>query len=232
MHFHKDNIVAKILSITFSIMTYGFLTTSVFGQSTYSDVWVDDDLNVYACGTTDDTYNMYNHQARVRSTLTSPNGRVDSMDTGYAGTYACANAYLPFDENEISGLFQISSEHEGWCPIVFQAVIYGTTYASIDGASGDSRVIYKKDFCVDPSPNPPVEYYCEFVVVDPEECLVGCKTPRITKGPYSAPVSDLHRIVSLQAWYRIGTKKRCLPFLITNTDFPLGAPYGCAELED
>ena len=77
---------------------------SVFGQSTawYSDSW-GDDYTLYGSGVSYSSYNTYSHTFRVITTMTSPNGRSATSDTGYS-SYASSFVSLGIDENDLGDL--------------------------------------------------------------------------------------------------------------------------------
>src|SRR5574341_157467 len=181
-----NNILAKVAQLASAVIVCGFTTLSALGQmgstSTYSELWADQNGNLYGCGVTDETYNSYNHQARVISTLTSPNGRSASTDTGYTGSYACASVYLSFDENDV-GCFNLGSDHYSYCPVVFQELFNGSTFGQ-DICVERKQYTYKKDFehhngtqaqysrC-----NPPYEP-CRIIDVQTSNCLISGVFPQ------------------------------------------------------
>lgn len=135
-----------MLQFIIVIITCGFLKLPAFGQMTpytYSDAWGDENGGIYGCSVTDEGYNSYNHQARAISTLTSPNGRVVSHDTGFGGSYACAQVYLPLDWNDV-GIFSIIGDHEDYCPFASVVIVYGTTSTQIE--TRNAEFSYKKKF--------------------------------------------------------------------------------------
>lgn len=142
----QHNILAKMLQFTIVIVLCGFATSSVFGQMTpitYSDVWVDTNGTLYGSGVTDEGYNSYNHQAGVVATLTSPNSRVASYDTGYSGSYACSTVSLTFDISDV-GQFNLVSDYYDYCPIILAQVSYGSGGDSATAATGYSKTWWQR----------------------------------------------------------------------------------------
>lgn len=204
------------------------IVTPAFGQmqgaATYSDSW-GDVYNIYGSGTTDSSYNSYNHEFRAVTTLASPNGRMSSQDTGYS-SYATAYVALSFDQNDL-GLYTVETEHYDYCPIVFQEVYVGYTYASAE--AGTSQAIYKNDFCTVSSTSPLV-LYCEWVPIP--GCSVKCMPAPITTHPTIppdlAPIAE-SRIVRLQFWIAAGGYHFCIP---SNTEIiyaHTGIPLTCED---
>ncbi len=87
-----------------------------YGSTNFSDEWVDEDGTVHAVVTTQALPNPFNHKSRATATLTSPNGRVASYDTGFCCGYAQSQVSLPFLETD-RGLFTLCSQHRNFCPV-------------------------------------------------------------------------------------------------------------------
>jgi hypothetical protein len=130
----KDNVTASVKWISITVMLLMFLTpASAFGQmgsgSTYSDVWLDNNsgnaLRVIGCGITDESYNSYNHEAWVNTTLTSSGGQLATANSG-GSSYARADAILPSEDGE----FSFESEHGYFCPIAQRDTLLGTLLVS------------------------------------------------------------------------------------------------------
>jgi len=129
MQRHKSDMLAKMLKLIIAVMICGFTALPAFGQmgaSFYSVVWTDESGDVYGFGVTDSSYNQYNHQSRAIVSLSSPNGRVSSYDTGYSGSSATGYVYLLYDENDVGSYF-INTEHWDYCPVVFSDIYQGSS---------------------------------------------------------------------------------------------------------
>lgn len=193
-------ILAQTLRFIIAVIICGFATLTVFGQMsayTYSDLWADDNGNLYGCGVTDEGYNTYSHQARVITTLTSPNSRSSSQDTGYQGSYACATVYLSFDESDI-GMFNLSSDHIAYCPVVFQEISYGSTFDSGTAATGYSITWWRRST---PSSQPG---NCNYNKV--ASCTASCAPA----DPWSRACTTLY-VRAFRSYVSILGKKICIP---------------------
>ncbi len=129
MQRYKSDMLAKILQLIIAVMICGFAALPAFGQmgaAFYSDSWADESGDVYGFGVTDSSYNQYNHESRAIVTLSSPNGRVSSYDTGYGSSYATGYVYLSYDENDV-GAYTVNSEHWDYCPVVFADIYQGSS---------------------------------------------------------------------------------------------------------
>lgn|SRR5262249_43778081 len=200
-----------------------FSMAPYYGTTTYFDIWADDNGNLYGMGSTQPLPNPYNHQGRVTVTLTSPHGRIASSDTDFCCSYAQAQVMLPFDEND-QGIFSLTTEHRNRCPIALILFAGVTNFGS--AATGQSRAIYKNDFCTVSTPSP-LTLYCEFVPV--LDCMVNCKPSPLVRRLTKAPTAS-YRIIRFQSWITVRGIVTCIPATTSEIDAELGTPLTCAEL--
>jgi hypothetical protein len=141
--------IISLCQIAIVVLTLiAFASSPVYGQmgniSKYSDAWGDDNY-LYGCGITEDQYNSYNHTFKAITTMTSPNGRVATQDSGFRAPSARADVLLTFDENDL-GNNLISTQHYTYCPVVRQTASLGSTGASVrSGISSTCYTYYRHD---------------------------------------------------------------------------------------
>lgn len=135
MQRHHGGIVAASLHLLAAVVFLCFFSLSAaFGQSTYSDSWVDESTgNILGSGVIDGSYT---HNYYVDTTLRSSNGRYEYGTNGGGSGYARTDASLLWDWNDL-GEYITESQHWARCP--FDELYYysiGTTNAALEvGAS-------------------------------------------------------------------------------------------------
>lgn len=193
------------------------------GSANYSDSWGDSNY-VYGSGVTDSPYNNYNHTFRAVTTMTSPNGRVSSTDTGYS-SYAAAFVSLSFDDDDL-GLYTVDTDHFNYCPIVHSEIFVGHSGA----ATRTGRVI----LCYDYYDYDAATNLCNFQIQT--NCPVNrCKTGNASH--HRSRAADLGfcpaKVAVKFKWTEQETSSGCYCILtcIKTSDTPIydGSPCFCSD---
>ena len=170
-----------------------FVVPSAFGQTDYSDSWLDDSdpnaLYIVGAGVTDNDYSA--DEIAVETTLTSPNGRTV---TGESDDYGSARmeVTLPWDWDDLGDYF-VHTTHQplcwgnwdgsmlyewrsgghvifSWNPDYFRCMASRETTVTSD--AGRSVSVYENTFCL--------ENGCVYSIVEDPPCTTSCKWPQIT----------------------------------------------------
>lgn len=142
--FSEASISKKAGSFIYVILRYTaaivFITICInlpaLGQMSYTTVYSDawgDETYIYGCGVTEDYYNSWGHTFNAITTITSPQGRTSTQDSGYNTPYGRADVVLEFQDND-SGTYLVNTEHYYYCPVVFETYYAGASTASMTGS--------------------------------------------------------------------------------------------------
>lgn len=200
----QGNFVATSLRFVAAALFLTLLNFSpAFGQSTYSDSWVDDSGTILSSGVTDGSYT---HSYVVDTTLTSPNGRSAFGSRRHTG-YARADASLAWDYDDL-GIYLTNSDHYARCPgDDLNYYFIGATNDS--GRAGASKVVMMNTRTTDSQSR------CIYHAIEP--CNVICRG----RGEVNDPNCSPNYAIWIEPWIDFGLGWVCLPWLerVVYSDF-------------
>lgn len=96
--------------------------------STYTNVTMDENAEIYATGTTNAQSGCSCHDVYAYTTLRLPNGRMGGDTSSGYGEVAQATASLALSPaDEVDGLVEANTSHRAYCPISQQTFVDGIT---------------------------------------------------------------------------------------------------------
>ncbi len=105
---------------------------------TYADLYAGED-GITAYAQTDGMMTNY-HDYAVDVTLTSPNGRVNSVQGALVNGTAAGAAFLGLDASDL-GEYRAETTHRGWCYVAMTAFVLSWKW--LVGTLGESETYYK-----------------------------------------------------------------------------------------
>jgi murein DD-endopeptidase MepM/ murein hydrolase activator NlpD len=113
-----EHVWYRLLGLGLVWLVFGSVAEAMtYSSATYSDIVVSGGI-IYGWGVTDASSGCYCHKAKVTTTITSPNGRIQTNGDLYGGRgheVARADVQLPFDETDVGDYTEFST-HWAFCP--------------------------------------------------------------------------------------------------------------------